>query len=218
MKGLLIKDFMLLKNQKSFFIIIVAAAIGLSTLMENSSFIIGYIAVIGSLFTLSTIRYDEFDNGNAFLYTLPITRKDYVYEKYEFGLFTSGISLLAATVIAMIADLIKHSVVLTDTIVTALLTLPVSIILISFMLPFHLKFEGEKSKYASIGAIGLIYVICFAFVKIAELFDIDLITTFNQFFTMRTMGTLIALAFGIGIIICLISIKISINIIHKKDF
>ena len=84
MKGLLIKDFMLLKNQKSFFIIIVAAAIGMSTLMENSSFIIGYIAVIGSLFTLSTIRYDEFDNGNAFLYTLPITRKDYVYEKYEF--------------------------------------------------------------------------------------------------------------------------------------
>lgn len=218
MKGLLIKDFMLLKNQKSFFIIIVAAAIGMSTLMENSSFIIGYIAVIGSLFTLSTVRYDEFDGGNAFLYTLPITRKNYVFEKYEFGLFISGISLFLATVIAMIADLMKYSVVLTDTIVTALLTLPITIILLSFMLPFHLKFEGEKSKFATIGAIGLIYVICFAFVKIAELLHIDLIATFNQFFTMRTMGMLIALAFGIGIIIFIISIKISISIINKKEF
>ena len=34
---------------------------------------------------MSSISYDEFDNGNAFLFSLPITRKDYVLEKYIFG-------------------------------------------------------------------------------------------------------------------------------------
>ena len=92
MKGLLIKDFKLLQGQKNFFITIIAIAGIMAIFMEDASFIIGYMTFVGSLFTLSTISYDEFDNGNAFLFSLPITRKDYILEKYGFGLIVGGIS------------------------------------------------------------------------------------------------------------------------------
>ena len=69
MKGLLIKDFKLLKVQKNSFLLILCIAIGMEifTNSTSSSFIIGYLSFVATLFTLSSISYDEFDNGNAFL-------------------------------------------------------------------------------------------------------------------------------------------------------
>ena len=81
MKGLLIKDLKLLKGQKNFFVVLIVIAIVLSVSMSSPSFVIGYMTFIGAVFTLSTISYDEFDNGNAFLFTLPFSRMDYVIEK-----------------------------------------------------------------------------------------------------------------------------------------
>ena len=43
---------------------------------------VGYVTFIFTLFTVSTISYDEYDNGYPFLFTLPITRRQYVNEKY----------------------------------------------------------------------------------------------------------------------------------------
>ena len=93
MKGLLIKDFKLLKGQKNFFMTITAISIIMIIVSPGTSFPIGFLGFVGALFSLSSISYDEFDNGNAFLFSLPITRKDYVLEKYIFGLI-SGIMFL----------------------------------------------------------------------------------------------------------------------------
>ena len=100
MKGLLIKDFKLLKGQKNFFMAITAISIIMIIVSPGTSFPIGFLGFVGALFSLSSISYDEFDNGNAFLFSLPITRKDYVLEKYIFGLISGIMSLLLGTVIS----------------------------------------------------------------------------------------------------------------------
>ena len=41
--------------------------------------------IVTAIFAITTISYDEFDNGLAFLMTLPVTRKQYVAEKYLLG-------------------------------------------------------------------------------------------------------------------------------------
>ena len=79
MKGLLIKDFKLMKMQKNFFLMMIAIVIAISFFQNEISFPLGFLPFVISLFSLSTISYDEFDNGNAFLFSLPISRKDYVY-------------------------------------------------------------------------------------------------------------------------------------------
>ena len=74
MKGLLIKDFKLMKMQRNFFFVIVMISVGQALFSDSLSVPIGFATFVFPLFTLSTISYDEFDNGNAFLFSLPITR------------------------------------------------------------------------------------------------------------------------------------------------
>ena len=71
MKGLLIKDFQLMKNQGKILIaiLVVIAAFGIIA-DGNSSFLTAYITIFLALFTTSTISYDEYDSGYLFLFTL----------------------------------------------------------------------------------------------------------------------------------------------------
>ena len=87
MKGLLIKDFKLLKTQQKFFLLVLFIAIAVEMFSgSSSSFLIDTYPLWPYYSPLSSISYDEFDNGNAFLFSLPITRKSYVIEKYGLGL------------------------------------------------------------------------------------------------------------------------------------
>ena len=155
MKGLLVKDFKLMKGQQSFFIIVVLVSI-LTAVVSSPSFVIAYLSFIGSAFTLSTLSYDEFDNGNAFLFSLPITRTEYILEKYGFALITGGAFWLAGIVIAIITQAFKNPSATKDIIIDALAVLPVLFIILAVMFPFQLKFGGEKGRIAIIAAAGAV--------------------------------------------------------------
>ena len=79
MKGLLIKDFKLLKNQKNFFILVFVMAAFLTITngagSSPATFVLPYVGFVSSFFVLSTISYDEYDNGNAFLLRCPLREK-----------------------------------------------------------------------------------------------------------------------------------------------
>ncbi|WP_217587946.1 ABC-2 transporter permease [Lentibacillus saliphilus] len=217
MKGLLIKDFKLMKAQKHFYLLIVAIAVGMAVFTEVSSFIIGYMAFIGSLFTLSTISYDEFDNGNAFIFSLPINRKCYVKEKYGFGLIVGGSSWLLGTIIVLGAGLTRDHNLILDTLMTALMVLPAMLMILAFMLPFQLKFGGEKSRIGIMGALGLMFIIGVLIVKIAKSFSFDLVSMLNNLSTM-SIGMLNMGAIVIAVVALLLSYKISVSIMNKKEF
>ena len=65
MKGLLIKDFKLMKNQKQFFLMILFFCIFFLVINRNPAFMISYLMVMCSFFTLSTISYDDFDSTGS---------------------------------------------------------------------------------------------------------------------------------------------------------
>ena len=217
MKGLLMKDFRLLKTQKNFFILIVAIAIVMAISTKDCSFIIGYLTFIGSLFTLSTISYDEFDNGNVFLFSLPVSRKSYVTEKYGFGLIMGISSCILATILALITGLIRNTDMTIDILISALIILPIMLILLALMIPFHLKFGGEKGRIVIIGAVGLLFVLGILVVKMVKVFHIDLTPVFNAF-PVISVGGLIGIEMAIAIVLLLISYKASIMIMKKKEF
>ena len=154
MKGLLIKDFKLLKGQKNFFMTITAISIIMIIVSPGTSFPIGFLGFVGALFSLSSISYDEFDNGNAFLFSLPITRKDYVLEKYIFGLISGIMFLLLGTVISLVVIGITKTGSFNEIFLTAGSLFPTILLILSIMLPFILKFGGEKGRIAIIGVIN----------------------------------------------------------------
>lgn len=217
MKGLLMKDFRLLKTQKNFFILIVAIAVVMAISTKDCSFIIGYLTFIGSLFTLSTISYDEFDNGNVFLFSLPVSRKSYVTEKYGFGLIMGISSCILATILALMAGLIRNTGMTIDILISTLIILPIMLILLALMIPFHLKFGAEKGRIAIIGAIGLLFVLGILVVKMVKVFHVNLDAIFNAF-PVISVGVLIGIEMVIAIVLLLISYKASIRIMKKKEF
>lgn len=107
MKGLLIKDFKLMKMQKNFFLMMIAIVIAISFFQNEISFPLGFLPFVISLFSLSTISYDEFDNGNAFLFSLPISRKDYVKEKYLLSFLLGFGALILGLLIICVAGFLK---------------------------------------------------------------------------------------------------------------
>lgn len=217
MKGLLVKDFKLIKLQKNFFIVIIAIAIGLAVIYDSPTFMLGYLTFIVSMFTLSTITYDEFDNGNAFLFTLPISRKSYVVEKYGFSFLVGTGSWLLAVLLTVAFSLIKGTVPILEVVMAAIMIFSVMLIIYAVMIPFQLKFGGEKGRIAMVGAVGLLFIIGFVVVKIAEIFGIDLLNIINTLPTLN-MGILVASTVVIAVIIFVVSMRISISIMNKKEF
>ena len=86
MKGLLIKDYKLMLGQKTFLGMAALMAVLYLTIYKNPTFAVVFITVMCTMFTVSTLSYDEYENGMAYLFTLPISRNTYVLEKYAFAL------------------------------------------------------------------------------------------------------------------------------------
>lgn len=218
MKGLLVKDFKLMMLQKNFLLLILAIVIGMMILSDDMVFPIGFLSFIASLFTVSTISYDDFDNGNAFLFTLPITRNNYVIEKYFLGLLFGCIAWILATVLGIIVTVSKDILPVIDLVQSSLIILPMMIVVQAIMLPFQLKFGGDKGRIAMIGAFGALAVISIVIVKGAEaIFKVDLISLLDNLPTV-SMGVFLAITIIIALLMLLISMKISLSIMNKKEF
>lgn len=217
MKGLLVKDFNLIKSQKNFFFIMVVIAIGTAVINDDATFMLGFLTFVMPMFTLNTITYDEFDNGNAFLFTLPISRKSYVVEKYSLSLLLGGGSWILAALFAIIFSEIKGTVPVLEVVMTAAIIFPIMLVIQAVVLPFHLKFGGGKGRIAMAVAVGLLFIIGLLFVKISEMLGFDLPGIINNLPAL-SMGMLVAILVVIAVIVFLVSMKISISIMSKKEF
>lgn len=96
----------------------------------------------------------------------------------------------------------------------AVMILPVLIVIQAIMLPFQLKFGGEKGRIALIGALGLLFVIGIAVVKAAGIDILDII----YHLPAVSMGVMIAALIAAAAILFLVSMKISIAIMKNKEF
>ena len=217
MKGLLIKDFKLMKGQKNFFFLVVLVSIGMPAFSGDATFMLGFLPFVLSMFTLSTISYDEFDNGNAFLFTLPVSRTGYAVEKYILALLLGGGAWVFATLLAVAFAVIKGTANISEILMAAVLILPALIVIQALMIPFQLKFGSEKGRLALIGAFGLLAVIGVVAVKAAEMLGTDLWELIGNLPAMG-MGVMITLLLLAAILVLLTSMKISCSSMKGKEF
>ncbi len=217
MKGLLIKDFKLMLMQKSFFIIIIVVACLISISSQDPTFMIGFITLILSLFTVSTISYDEFDNGYPFLLTLPFSRKTYVLEKYVYGLILGTGAWIVSVMICSLMLIVQGKPVTSDMLIGAFVILPMFLVIESLMIPVHLRFGGEKGRYALIACVGVLVVIGFVVMKIVEIFHINVLPLILAIDALGPVMFMVILLM-IGFLIMLVSLKVSLSIMNKKEF
>lgn len=218
MKGLLIKDLMLMKRQKATFVMIVFFVIFLS--VNNtlpSAGIVAYVAIFFTMLAISSVSYDEFDNGYAFLFTLPITVKIYVLEKYLFAfLAVCGSCLLSGGFLFIVGQGAQDEEFMGFVAGFGLMMF----LLVAVMMPLQLKFGVEKSRLMGLllgilgGGVGGLCLISFRQNGRLE----DVIDTLQAMEGQLNGGVLAFFGVCLVILAYLVSIMVSIRIMKRRDF
>ena len=77
MAGLFEKDIRLILRNKQMVIVVAFMALMMS-FSGSIDMVLPYMTIFGTIFSVSTISFDEADNGYGYIMTLPVTYKDYV--------------------------------------------------------------------------------------------------------------------------------------------
>lgn len=86
MKGLLLKDFYVMKRELRAFLFIIVFFTAFSFVGENNSFFMFYGLIMLPIVNISLISYDERSHWDSFLETTPVSRSTAVTEKYLLNL------------------------------------------------------------------------------------------------------------------------------------
>ena len=220
MKGLWTKDIKLITSLQKNLLIIWLVAAGILIATDQISFAITYTSIITSMTGISTITYDAFDNGNVFLFTLPITRKEYAMEKYLFTLVLGVLATIGGILLVIVVMTAKgiFSANAEEIIVAILINIPILLVFQAISLPFQLKYEGgEKGMLAMIAAIGaLLFIIIFLF-RMFEMAGVDLVDIMLNHMYLKDTVLGISI-YIISIVLWVLSLKISEGIVLKKEF
>lgn len=216
MKGLLVKDYLMLINQKRFLLLALVMMVVISLSGSGATFAIGYCAFMGVLNGVSTISYDEYNHGYSFLLTLPFTRKEYVLEKYLFTFLCVTLFSLVGGFIAFGSQLVQASPAfsLFELAISLVTLLCMSLLVAAIMLPVQLRFGSEKGRIAFVVVMLSLFVVVIGGVQLAEVLNWQLENLLRQLSLPLFGVALIAIV----ILSLLISYGLSLHIMRKKEF
>ena len=219
-RGLLEKDFRLFRYQGGrFFLVIglIALFFSLSGGM-GAGFVTIYVSSVLAIYGGSTISYDEVGHGFEYLFSLPVSRKVYVKEKYIFSLIMTVCGWVIGMICTGIAVLAKREVYYDkDMLLESLVSLLVIMAVAGIMIAIRLRFEGEKGR--------LVFPIVFLAVFAVIYFSIDFVKSYPAI--EETLGRMMS---GIGdfgmitgvvavsVVVLLISYGYSMKVIKEKEF
>ncbi len=218
MKGLLIKDFKLLKGQKQFFAAVLIVMTVFLMTSTSLSFVISYITVMMGMLTLTTIGYDEHENGMGYLFTLPVSRKGYVREKYLFGIMTTLPVLAVVSAIAFLVSGIRHIDFSVEEWGGAIMgSMLIVTMMLSLLIPIELKFGAERSRIAMTLVFGGAFAVVFIGVKAGEFLGINW-----KIWLDRLNGLDLPVVWGAFAVICggalAISYLFSLRFLMRREF
>ena len=201
MKELLVKDLLVMIKSKK--VILFMLFIGIVGGINDISFATGYILMVLAILSLSTISYDEANHGLKTLFTLPISKSDYVKEKYLFSLIITGIGFVFVTILGYFSK---------SDFMETLAILSTALFLLAISLPFQLREGNEKGRIVLFVVVfGCTFLFAFLNQFFSEFFG-SMEETLNALDpTMFSVGLLIT-----SIILYIISMMISIRVYNKR--
>lgn len=216
MRGLLEKDFRLLKGQKNFFLLILVITVLLS-LNSEDNFAVTYLTFIAGFLTISSFGYD--DNGNCmpFLMTLPVSRKLYVKSKYVLGFLLTFIGWMAGMVISTVTAFLHKAPPTTEAVLFQLAWVFLWMILLSFVLPMLFRFGAEKGRMATLAMMLVFMAIVFAFTKLADTLGMDVDACLDALASQQIVVLVAGMAV-VALVMVLISYLISAKIVQNKEY
>ena len=214
MAGLLEKDIRLLLQRKQAIVmfLVIAVVLGFST---GGTFIVAYTAFCLIMVSVGTISYDEFDNGFSFLMTLPVTRKQYVAEKYLLGAGLTaaawGIEAITGVICKGVAEL---QGCLSEKIIDTLIYIPLALLMLSVSLPLVIHFGAEKGRYIAMVMWAIIIAVVYTLIKTMGLSA----EAVGAWLNGLNWGMVLAGVVLFTVIVYMGSFWIGVRLMEKKEF
>ncbi len=213
MKGLIIKDLLILSKNLKFYAIFLVLYSGFSVYSDAQSSVIGifsYCLILTYILTLSSFSYDDMTNFQTLALTMPVTKKAIVASKYTLYLIFVSFSCIIALILAFAINIDFIEFLMSSLLAVVSLTT-----VLNLTLPLIIKFSVEKSRY-------LIMVIFFAVFAFIGLFTFEntpeFILNIANFVLNANTFSLIGFAIGFVIISFFISYSVSVKFIENKEF
>lgn len=213
MKGLLIKDFNLLKKRGIFLLVVIVVYTIFQLGALNGGAAVGFATLMIAVFSLTTITYDEYENGMPFIFTLPIRRIDYVREKYVFGFIMATVTwIIMGTAYAIFDTFIwtDESGNFLEKLSFCVVYLIAVYFMISLQIALKLKF-AERSGIVMMVAAAIIAVFC-SIIYIEFESGVSFMELGMSWGTVAVVGVVVMFA------LMYVFYRWSVRIVEKREF
>ena len=156
MKGLLLKDWYMMKKYCRAYLLIAVVFIAVSLFSNDNMFFVFYPCLLCGMIPVNLLGYDERSRWMQYSGTLPYTKTQIVSGKYLVGLLAQITVLVATGVAQAVKMIIAHNFIPGDFAVLMLLMLIISTLTSSICLPFVFKLGVEKGRTAYYIMIGFV--------------------------------------------------------------
>ncbi|MBQ9140959.1 MAG: ABC-2 transporter permease [Lachnospiraceae bacterium] len=218
MKGLLVKDIRFLMGQKASLLVCLGLGVYFLLTGADLTYAMVFSMMMAALLSTSSISYDAFDNGMAFLLTLPIQKTTYVVSKYIVSILVAVVCGAAISVAAVICNALGVEGVdlsmLGGGLVMAVI---MAVVLLTIMIPIYIIFGGEKARFAMMAIFGIAVAVGYIFSRIFG----DMEEKIDSLIVKLEAMSNIQLALtGLGVMVVLfaISIGITIKVLERKEY
>ncbi len=218
MKGLFIKDAMVVFAQrKKFLLLIIGISLMLSFKMD-ADFIVSYLCLIGMILGLNAYNYDESNNGLPYLMTLPATRKGYALEKHIFTMASVTVFWILGLILQFFSNMIqKVDMNFIEHFPTYLRFWVLFLVFSSAVTFVEIRFGSEKSRVVIILLGGICFAVGIYGLEIAEKVGIDTPTLIDIF---RSIPKIVITILKVVIppVVIGITAVLSMNTVEKRDY
>ena len=215
-KGLIVKDFLQLKDFKIPLLFWTSVFIVLSLALHFTN-LIAIITSFGfGMMVVFAFTFDEMSNEERHIASMPFKRNEIVLSKYILSVITTVMGAVIGDIINILIQIISIGRVehLVRTLSVGLIGMFVMAVFNSIQIPCVLKNGAEKSRMLVFTVGGIITLVCVAIYKLGKLLNVvlplDILEKiYNQYWFFLYVISIVVLYF--------ISYKISCKIYDKKD-
>ncbi|MCR4999279.1 MAG: ABC-2 transporter permease [Lachnospiraceae bacterium] len=214
MKGLFIKDLLILKSRKQLYIVVLALAV-MYAVMGMHAFAMEFMALLGASSVISTLSYDFMDNGGTFLFALPFTRRQYIAEKYLISYGGGLVGMLLGSLVVLAGIAMGQPIAVDEIFTYIVVGVMITAFMVSFMIPLEIKFGAEQSRTAMFAVMAAVMIAAVIIARILPESVVARVAVYLQSLTDLQMGLGIGL---FAVVFTTISVLLSLHFIQKKEF
>ena len=217
MKGLIIKDLCVIKNQMRSLLLILVFFVFISIINKDATFILFLVPFYMIMILITTFSYDEFNKWECYCNSLPLSRKEIVKAKYLLFNASSLIVLILGVLASfIIPNFIENTTF--ESIYASIIGVAFGICLvISLLIPFYYKFGSQKGRIMLFLTIAILALLIGMITSLDIFNNIELMNIINSLNNL-SLGMFTILLIIITVIIMAISYYISIKIYSNKEF